>query len=36
VHPSPRNKIWHKRNPWFETEVLPELRRRVRMALDCP
>jgi uracil-DNA glycosylase len=36
VHPSPRNKIWHKRNPWFETEVLPELRRRVRMALNCP
>lgn len=33
VHPSPRNKIWHKRNPWFETEVLPELRLRVRGAL---
>jgi uracil-DNA glycosylase len=33
VHPSPRNKIWHKRNPWFETGVLPELRRRVRAAL---
>jgi len=33
VHPSPRNKIWHKRNPWFEEEVLPVLRRRVREAL---
>lgn len=33
VHPSPRNKVWHKRNPWFESEVLPELRRRVRSAL---
>ncbi len=33
VHPSPRNKIWHKRNPWFEEEVLPELRKRVRGAL---
>ncbi|MGE3802365.1 MAG: uracil-DNA glycosylase family protein [Candidatus Kapaibacterium sp.] len=26
VHPSPRNKIWQKRNPWFEAEVLIELR----------
>lgn len=28
-HPSPRNQIWLKRNPWFEREVLPELRKRV-------
>lgn len=28
-HPSPRNNIWMKRNPWFETEVIPELRKRV-------
>lgn len=33
VHPSPRNKVWHKRNPWFASEVLPELQRRVRTAL---
>lgn len=26
VHPSPRNKIWQKRNPWFETLVLPEIK----------
>lgn len=26
VHPSPRNKIWQKRNPWFEENVVPELR----------
>lgn len=25
-HPSPRNQIWLKRNPWFEREVLPALR----------
>ena len=25
VHPSPRNKIWQKKNPWFEKEVVPEL-----------
>lgn len=28
-HPSPRNRLWLKRNPWFETEVLPPLRERV-------
>ena len=26
VHPSPRNKIWQKRNPWFEETVIPSLR----------
>jgi uracil-DNA glycosylase len=25
-HPSPRNTLWLKRRPWFETEVLPALR----------
>jgi uracil-DNA glycosylase len=29
-HPSPRNNIWLKRNSWFESELLPPLRRRVR------
>lgn len=29
-HPSPRNRIWLKRNPWFEIDVLPELRRRLK------
>ncbi|NBN78400.1 uracil-DNA glycosylase family protein [Microvirga tunisiensis] len=28
-HPSWRNTAWLKRNPWFEAEVLPELRQRV-------
>ena len=28
-HPSPRNSIWLKRNPWFEEEVLPAMRKRV-------
>lgn len=28
-HPSPRNKLWLRRNPWFENEVLPWLRERV-------
>ena len=28
-HPSPRNNLWLRRNPWFEVEVLPSLRKRV-------
>jgi uracil-DNA glycosylase len=29
-HPSPRNQAWFKRNPWFEKELIPELRDAVR------
>jgi len=29
-HPSPRNQMWLKRNPWFAEEVLPFLRALVR------
>lgn len=32
-HPSWRNTAWLKRNPWFEAELLPVLRRRVREVL---
>ena len=32
-HPSPRNNLWLKRNPWFESELLPALRPLVRQAL---
>ena len=32
-HPSWRNKGWLKANPWFSTDVIPALRRRVRRAL---
>ncbi len=28
-HPSWRNTAWMKKNPWFEAELLPELRARV-------
>ena len=28
-HPSPRNRLWFRRHPWFEAEVLPALRERV-------
>lgn len=34
VHPSPRNHIWLKRNPWFEADVVPHLRERVTKCLD--
>lgn len=33
-HPSWRNTAWLKRNPWFEADVLPELRSAVRSALS--
>lgn len=33
-HPSPRNNIWLKRNPWFEKELLPRLRKRVALVLE--
>jgi len=29
-HPSPRNRLWMKKNAWFEREVLPQLRRRFK------
>ena len=32
-HPSWRNTAWFKRNPWFEAELVPELRARVRALL---
>jgi uracil-DNA glycosylase len=28
-HPSPRNNIWLKKNPWFETEVIPYIRKHI-------
>jgi len=30
VHPSPRNKIWQKKNPWFELEVITFLQKIVK------
>lgn len=32
-HPSPRNGIWMRKNPWFEVEVLPALKQTVREIL---
>lgn len=33
-HPSPRNNRWLTRNPWFEADVLPRLKSRVRNTLE--
>ena len=32
-HPSPRNNLWLRRNPWFEKELLPRLRARIAEVL---
>tara|TARA_A100001037_G_scaffold58234_1_gene50390 strand:+ start:15 stop:605 length:591 start_codon:yes stop_codon:yes gene_type:complete len=28
-HPSPRNNIWLKKNPWFEKQLVPRLKKKV-------
>lgn len=33
-HPTWRSRLWMAKHPWFEGEVLPELRRRVAAVLD--
>ena len=32
-HPSPRNSYWLRQNPWFEREVIPALKARVKKVL---
>ena len=32
-HPSPRNRLWFKKNPWFDEEVVPLLQARVAKVL---
>ncbi len=34
-HPSPRNNLWLAKNPWFEQDVVPALRKRIT-ALALP
>jgi uracil-DNA glycosylase len=33
-HPSPRNNLWLRKNPWFEQEILPVLKARVDELLN--
>ncbi|KAA3624654.1 MAG: uracil-DNA glycosylase family protein [Flavobacterium sp.] len=32
-HPSPVNRFWRSRNPWFEEDVIPKLQKRIRQLL---
>lgn len=32
-HPSPRNNIWLKKNPWFNKELIPNLRKELKKIL---
>ncbi len=32
-HPSPRNRLWLRKHPWFEAEVVPAMRDRVQRLL---
>lgn len=33
-HPSPRNNIWHAKNKWFKSEVLPALKEQVHQIIS--
>ncbi|MBZ9629621.1 uracil-DNA glycosylase family protein [Salegentibacter sp. LM13S] len=33
-HPSPVNRFWRSKNPWFEKDVVPSLQARVNKILD--
>jgi uracil-DNA glycosylase family 4 len=32
-HPSPRNRLWLKRNPWFAQDIIPHLREKIAALL---
>jgi len=32
-HPSPRNTLWLRKNSWFKSKTIPQLRKKVRNAL---
>ena len=33
-HPSPRNRFWFQKNPWFEQIVIPKLQKRVSKIIN--
>lgn len=35
-HPSWRSTIWTRKHPWFETNVIPELRKAIQSAIEDP
>ena len=35
-HPSPRNNIWLKKNPWFQRDLLPKLKKSMhKIVFEC-
>ena len=34
-HPSPRNNIWLKKNPWFEQQLVPFLAQTIHRSVKC-
>ena len=34
VHPSPRNGIWLRKNPWFENDIVPYVQKTVRKMIN--
>jgi uracil-DNA glycosylase len=34
-HPSWRVNLWMRKNPWFEQQIVPDLRRRTQLLLDA-
>jgi len=33
-HPSPRNRFWLSKNPWFESLIVPQLQRKISSVLE--
>ena len=33
-HPSPVNRFWRSRNPWFEKEVVPKLQKKIQQIIQ--
>lgn len=33
-HPSPRNRFWLSKNPWFESSVVPQLQQKISTLLE--
>ena len=34
-HPSPRNRFWMAKNPWFASEIIPHLQSRIKSILNA-
>jgi uracil-DNA glycosylase len=34
-HPSPRNNPWLKANPWFDLDLVPAMRKRIRTLISA-